>query len=126
NMCNASPSHVMPLTLSFPSVVFTTPAPHPRPAILNSSGYSWAQAVKINGFARDLQRMHAILPRAPGGVAHQLPIGGLIAGAAITRGIHKTLQPFQAVTVFALPILANASGCLPQNMAGQMRHPHPG
>jgi hypothetical protein len=43
-----------------------------------------AKAVKVNGFARDLNLVHAVLPGASGGLPHVLPVGSPITSALIT------------------------------------------
>ncbi len=55
-----------------------------------------------------------------------LPVGGAVAGAAKALRIDEGLHEVERVRVHALPLGRQRSGHAPQDVRGQMRHPHPG
>src|ERR1041384_556116 len=58
-----------------------------------------------------------------GGLADAHPVGGLIARAAETVRLHKSLQQVNPMAVSFLPIGIDAPGDARKNMVGQSWHP---
>src|SRR6266516_2770024 len=60
------------------------------------------------------------------GLAQENPIGGAVAGAGKGLPVHEGFQQPERLPILGLPVLADAPADLAQDMAGQMRYPHPG
>src|SRR5208283_3363629 len=58
--------------------------------------------------------------------AHPPPVGGLVATAGEAAHLDEGLQQIEGMAIFALPVAADTPGDAAQQMAGQMRYPHPG
>ena len=60
------------------------------------------------------------------GLAQANPIGRAVAGAGKALALDKGFHQPEGLPVFGLPVLAQAAADLAQNVAGQVRHAHPG
>src|SRR5438270_6110545 len=86
------------------------------------------QGIKVNVLDGGLMpsSIRAVLSSASLGLADAHPIGSTVSSALKTVALHKALQQINGMTIFSLPITSDAMSNPAQNIAGQVRHAHPG
>ena len=85
-----------------------------------------AERIEINLLYRHSQIIVPVLPGPALGVPDMEPVRGFVADALETGSLHKGLHQVDGMAVFLDPVLLKTSHNPAQEMAGQMRHPHPG
>ncbi len=84
------------------------------------------EGIEINCLHRHAQSLVTVLPGPAFGLPDIEPVRGLIADTFEAVSLHKGLHQVDGMAVFLDPVLPETSHDPAQEMAGQMRHTHPG
>jgi hypothetical protein len=85
-----------------------------------------AERIEINLLHRDTTIIVTVLPGPSFGLTNMEPVRGFVADALEAISLNKGLHQVHGMAVFLEPVLLKTAHDSAKDMAGQMRHPHPG